>query len=409
MDNEKKLKLFQRYINQGGRLTMHPELQAQFDQFMIDGTGLDDMGYNNLVQMQQFKTSEGGNQVRDSIMSGRPGGSDYQGPEQQDVGGDYQGPDENFQYEPGSDWDMEGMQGYDDDWFQDVEAGGGAMGEQGNLYMEGVTDNIRRGDFESDEDFNNAVIRARYEHDMTLPPEERQLNAYNTGYGAQLGALTQGDYIPYDDMVTGDPLGLYTDYYKDLEGMVNASVFPNPNIEGLNIDGNVMSDKDTPYTVTQNEDGSVALSLPGAGSHDDVGLEFDEGGFRGYGSGYGADGDFPMSGQEYDDSVNNQKQQGSNQVGSDRLRFGQKGWLRQQMTDDRGIFRGGKQGRVFGRIRDAFDPVEGGAGHEPYTGPDEANKLPTRSFDGSMLGKALQEGFKLNPYEYSMNQDRDNY
>ena len=48
-------------------------------------------------------------------------------------------------------------------------------------------------------------------------------------------------------------------------------------------------------------------------------------------------------------SVDNQKQQGSNQA------VGQKGWLMQQLTDDRGLFQGGEQGRVLGRVIDAFE------------------------------------------------------
>ena len=140
---------------------------------------------------------------------------------------------------------------------------------------------------------------------------------------------------------------------------------------------------------------------------DDTSLVFDKEGFRDYESGYGEDGDFPMSGQ-VDDSVNNEKQQGNNQVGSERLKFGQKGWLMQQLTDDRGLFQGGEQGRVLGRVRDAFEgagPIEG---VEPYTGSGKVNKFPTRSFDGSLLGNALKEGFKLNPYQYSMTQNRNN-
>ena len=69
MSNEKKLKLFKRYIEQNGRLTMHPELKAQFDQFMKDGTGLDDMGYENLSQMSQIKMSDAGNTLRNDILN----------------------------------------------------------------------------------------------------------------------------------------------------------------------------------------------------------------------------------------------------------------------------------------------------------------------------------------------------
>ena len=69
MSNEKKLKIFKRYIEQNGRLTMHPELKAQFDQFMKDGTGLDDMGYENLSQMSQIKMSDAGNTLRNDILN----------------------------------------------------------------------------------------------------------------------------------------------------------------------------------------------------------------------------------------------------------------------------------------------------------------------------------------------------
>jgi hypothetical protein len=45
----------------------------------------------------------------------------------------------------------------------------------------------------------------------------------------------------------------------------------------------------------------------------------------------------------------------------ERLKFGQTGYLRQQMTDDKGLFRGGREGRMFGRARDWWeDNVKGG-------------------------------------------------
>ena len=42
-------------------------------------------------------------------------------------------------------------------------------------------------------------------------------------------------------------------------------------------------------------------------------------------------------------------------MSNDSLKFGQKGWLKQEMTDQEGLFQGGKDGRAFGRARDLAD------------------------------------------------------
>jgi hypothetical protein len=45
----------------------------------------------------------------------------------------------------------------------------------------------------------------------------------------------------------------------------------------------------------------------------------------------------------------------ANNEGNPKLTFGETGWVKQQMTDDKGLFQGGREGRMFGRFKDWRD------------------------------------------------------
>ena len=140
------------------------------------------------------------------------------------------------------------------------------MEEQGNMYMKGVTDNIRRGDYDSDEAFNEALVRAR--HAAGHP------NPYNSAEGAQFYAnLTDTHYVDPNIIGAVDPYGLFTQQKEKMENLGEMhSVFGSQSLDSLDtvtVGDNTYSfdaaHTGTPYSHHINPDGSVSTSITSPG------------------------------------------------------------------------------------------------------------------------------------------------
>lgn len=101
---------------------------------------------------------------------------------------------------------------------------GGIRGEQGNMYVKGMTDDIRRADYDTDEAFTEALVRRRH--------EKNHPNPYNDAMGAGYYLkAAKTHYIDKNILKQVDPYGLYPNLLENMPDE-NQNYFATPSLSG---------------------------------------------------------------------------------------------------------------------------------------------------------------------------------
>jgi hypothetical protein len=169
---------------------------------------------------------------------------EYQG-QIQDVGG-YIPPEDqqNFTHTEYT-ADIEDVGGY---------TAGNAMTEQGNMYVAGMTDDIRRADYDTDEAFTEALVRRRH--------EKNHPNPYNNmeGSGFYLNAA-KDFYVGKDVIDRVDPYGLYPNIRAN-QPDVNQSIYANPTLNVVTLDDGTTINVDPGNQPVLTEDQTLGVDDP---------------------------------------------------------------------------------------------------------------------------------------------------